>query len=168
MLPESTACPSVPCSVDTLYKEVGMGSTLLWLTDKSVSSMLGRYRFSSSNLSLAGSGRWAVGAGSRRNSAVTVGLQAAIAALVVPRVHDSCNIWDLGVLERASGFAGSGALAVFLVGCKVEGDEEDEVGADDTHSGESGKFLSGAFARVRHPGEVGRGEVGVGCEINEA
>ncbi len=87
---------------------------------------------------------------------------------MVPSVHDSCNIGDLGILERASGFAGGGALAVFLVGCEVERDEEDEVGADDTHSGESGEFLSGAFARVRHPGEVGRGEVSVGSEIDEA
>lgn len=82
--------------------------------------------------------------------------------------HESRNVGDLGVFERAGGFAAGGALAVFLVGCEVEGDEEEEVGADDAHAGERCEFFSGALSGVRHPLEVGRGEVCVRCEVDES
>lgn len=79
----------------------------------------------------------------------------------------SCNIWELRILERACSLAACGALSIFLVGCDVEGDEQEEVRADDTDAREGGKLLTGAFAVIRHPWEVGRGEVGVRCEIDE-
>jgi hypothetical protein len=63
--------------------------------------------------------------------------------------------------------AGRG-FALLLVGSKVEGDEEDEVGADGDDTGESSELLAGALAGIGHPGEVGRGEVGVRGEVDEA
>lgn len=83
-------------------------------------------------------------------------------------VGESRNVWDLSVLERTCCFSSSRAFAVFLVGCDVEEDKEDEVGGDRDDTGESGKFFSCAFARVWQPGPVGRGEVCVGCEVDEA
>jgi len=83
-------------------------------------------------------------------------------------VHKSCNIGNLSILERASGFATSWAFAILLVGSEVERDEEEKIGADYSHSGESGEFLSSAFARIWHPWEIGGGEVGVGREVDEA
>lgn len=80
---------------------------------------------------------------------------------------DGSDVRDLGVLEGAGGLAAGGALAVLLVGCDVEGDEEEEVRGDDTHAGEGGEFLACALACVGHPGEVGRGEVGVRGEVDE-
>lgn len=83
-------------------------------------------------------------------------------------VGDGCDVGELGVLEGAGGLAARGALAVLLVGRDVEGDEEEEVGAEDAHAGEGGELLAGALAGVGHPVEVGRGEVGVGGEVDEA
>lgn len=80
---------------------------------------------------------------------------------------DGGDVWELGVLEGAGSLAASGALTVLLVGGDVEGDEEEEVRGDDAHAGEGGKFLACAVACVWHPGEVGRGEVSVGGEVDE-
>jgi hypothetical protein len=80
---------------------------------------------------------------------------------------DGSDVWELGVLEGAGGLAAGGALAVLLVGGDVEGDEEEEVGGDDAHAGEGGEFLACALPGVWHPLEVGRGEVGVGGEVDE-
>jgi hypothetical protein len=44
----------------------------------------------------------------------------------------SCNVWKLGILERTRSLAARGALSILLVGRNVEGDEEEEVRADDT------------------------------------
>jgi hypothetical protein len=92
-------------------------------------------------------------------------------AILLLRHHLSmgkgCNVWELGILERARSLAACGALSVFLIGRNVEGDEEEEVRADDTDTREGGELLAGAFAMVRHPWKVGRGEVGVRCEIDE-
>jgi hypothetical protein len=69
--------------------------------------------------------------------------------------HEGRDIGDLGIFQGAGGFAACRSLSVFLVGCKVEGDEEEEVRADDAHACESREFLSGALASVRHPLPVG-------------
>lgn len=83
-------------------------------------------------------------------------------------VHNRSNIRDLRILQGARGLAARGALAVCLVGCEVEGDEEEEVRGDDAHAGEGGEFFAGAVAGVGHPGPVGGSEVGVGGEVDEA
>lgn len=76
-------------------------------------------------------------------------------------VKEGIDVWHLGLGERTSGFAACWALAVFLVGCNVEGDEEEEVGCDYAHSCKSSEFLASAVTRIWHPLEVGRGKIGV-------
>lgn len=44
----------------------------------------------------------------------------------------SCNVRQLSILERARSLAARGALSIFLIGREVEGDEEEEVRADNT------------------------------------
>lgn len=60
------------------------------------------------------------------------------------------------------------SLALLLVCGEVEGDEQNEVRADGNDTRESSKLLARALSSVRHPGEVGRGEVGVRGEVDEA
>lgn len=55
-----------------------------------------------------------------------------------------------------------------VVGGEVEGDEEEEVGGEDANTGEGGEFLACAFAGSGEVGEVGRREVGIGGEVDEA
>jgi len=117
------------------------------------------------HLSLAGAGDWTTWG--------TAGGGVSIRRAVRLRwldlaVSDRSDVGELGVLERARCLAARWALAVLLVRCDVEGDEEQQVGADDAHAGERGKLLAGALAGVRHPLEVGRGEIGVGGEVDEA
>jgi hypothetical protein len=57
---------------------------------------------------------------------------------------------------------------LFAVGGEIEGDEEDQVRAEDDKSGNRGEFFAGASADVGQPGEVRAGEVGVGCKVHEA
>lgn len=80
------------------------------------------------------------------------------------------SIGELGVEADGSvrDRLASSSLSRLLVGSQVEGDEEDQVGGQDAHAGESSEFLTGAFACTGHPFEVGGGEVGVGGEVNEA
>lgn len=92
----------------------------------------------------------------------------AIGAGVDLAVGEGGDVRDLSVFEGSGGFSASWSLAVLLVGCEVEGDEEEEVGADDAHACKGGEFLSGAFACIRHPREVCRGEVGVRRKVDEA
>ena len=83
----------------------------------------------------------------------------------------SGDVRDLSILQgtqRPGGFATCGLLSILTVGGDVEGDEEDEVGGDYTHAGESSEFLSRTFSCIRHPLEVSGGEVGVRCEVDEA
>ena len=74
-----------------------------------------------------------------------------------------------GSLGHASeALSAARSLSLLLVGGEVEGDEEDKVGADGDDTRESSKLLARALASVGHPGEVGRGEVGVRGEVDEA
>ena len=85
-------------------------------------------------------------------------------------VGESCNIWDFGACHGAKGASGFSAcwfFALFLVGRDVEKDEEDEVGGDYSHACECSELFSSTVASVWHPEEVGRGEVCVGCEVDE-
>lgn len=69
--------------------------------------------------------------------------------------------------HATKGLAGS-LLAILLVGSGVEGDEEEEVGSEDSNAGESSELLASAVAHVGHPVEVCRSEVGVRGEVDEA
>lgn len=65
------------------------------------------------DLCLAGSGGAAVGAGAGRFAiAVMLGVELSVC--------ESCDVWELGILEGAGGFTSSRALAILLVGCEVE------------------------------------------------
>lgn len=68
----------------------------------------------------------------------------------------------------ASVAAGTSSLGGLIVGGNVEGDEQDQVGADDADTSQGSEFLTGTLAHVGKPREVGRGEVGVRGEVNEA
>lgn len=111
------------------------------------------------HLSLSGSGSRAVGLGSGSLSAA-VGVAGNGLGNVV-------RVRERSLAHTPEGLA-SLRLAALLVGREIEGDEEDEVRAEDTNTSEGGKLLTCALASVRHPGPVGRGEVGVGGEVDEA
>jgi hypothetical protein len=78
------------------------------------------------------------------------------------------DIRNLHITQRSHSSAASGALSFPFVGCEVERDEKKKIRAEYANACERGKFLSGTLAMVRHPWEVCRCEVGVGCEVNEA
>lgn len=78
------------------------------------------------------------------------------------------RVGQRGLGHASERLARTRGLPVLLVSGNVEQDEEDEVGAQDTNAGESGKLLSSAFTSVRHVGEVSGGEVGVRGEVDEA
>lgn len=75
---------------------------------------------------------------------------------------------SLGLGHASESLAGTRWLALLLVGGEIEQDEEDEVGAEDDDAGECSKLFSCTLAVVGHPGKVGRGEVRVGCVVDEA
>ena len=62
----------------------------------------------------------------------------------------------------------SSSLALLSIGCEVEGDEENEVGAENAHASECSEFLACADSVVRHPLEIDACEVSVGSEVDEA
>ncbi|KAI6755183.1 hypothetical protein HG531_004289 [Fusarium graminearum] len=112
-----------------------------------------------SHLSLAGSGRGAVGLGASGRGTV--------------RLLDGSGLDQVRVGKRSLGHAAEAlsagrGLSLLLVGGEVEGDEEDEVRADGDDTGESSKLLARALASIGHPLEVGRGEVGVRGEVDES
>lgn len=112
-----------------------------------------------SHLSLAGSGRGAVGLGASGRGTV--------------RLLDGSGLDQVRVGKRSLGHAAEAlsagrGLSLLLVGGKVEGDEENEVRADGDDTGESSKLLARALASIGHPLEVGRGKVGVRGEVDES
>lgn len=117
----------------------------------------------SHDLSLAGAGNRAIGTTGRHSS--SVGLVVALGVSVRRRDLELGHVDNSLLSSVAAGTAGLGSL---LVGSDVEGDEKEEVRADDSHAGEGGELLAGALAHVGNPGEVSRGEVGVGSEVDEA
>lgn len=111
-------------------------------------------------LSLARASGGAIGLSSSGGSTVAVSV-GSDGGLDVQRVGKR----SLGhATERLAG----GALAALLVGSKVERNEENQIRAENRNTRESGKFLASALAGVGHPGEVGRGEVSVRGEVDEA
>jgi hypothetical protein len=66
--------------------------------------------------------------GSRASRASTCRLGVAVRVVVGElEVHDSIDIWDLGLSEGSCSLAAGRTLAIFLVGGNVEGDKEEEV-----------------------------------------
>lgn len=57
---------------------------------------------------------------------------------------------------------------VFLIGCEIETDEEQQIAAQYAHARKGGEFLSSAFPGRGEGREVGTAEVGVGGEVDEA
>jgi hypothetical protein len=114
-------------------------------------------------LSLARARGNAVGLGASGGGTVGLAVGAAVAGgLGVREVGE-------GSLAHAAKRLASRLLATrLLVRGGVEGDEENQVRAEDGNTRERGELLTGALASVGHPGEVGRGEVGVGREVDEA
>lgn len=104
-------------------------------------------------LRLARTGDWAVWR--------SAGGSGAVGCWVDLAASKGSNVWNLGVLEGTSSLATCWTLAILLVGCEVEGNEEEEVRAENAHTGEGSELLSGALAGVWHPWEVGGGKVGV-------
>lgn len=78
------------------------------------------------------------------------------------------GLGDRRLRHTAKGLASTRRLAILLVRGEVEGDEEDEVGGENSNTGKGGELLSSTLAGVGHPLEVGGGEVGVGRVVDEA
>lgn len=111
---------------------------------------------SSLDLSLARTGDGTVGAASRRSVAVRLGVSVGLAVAVAVAVGG--RHLELGHIDDSlatSVAAGTSALGSLVVGGDVEGDEQEEVGGDDSNSGESGELFSGTHTHVGCPGEVG-------------
>ena len=60
-----------------------------------------------------------------------------------------------------------GCDALFVRG-EIEGNKEEEIGRKDADPSESGEFFTGALSLYGEIGEVGTGEVIVGCVVDEA
>lgn len=84
-----------------------------------------------------------------------------------PRLANRRDPLILHLDQRAPG-AAPALLDRLLVRRKVEANKQDEVGAQDADPSDGRELLACAVARVREPGEVGRGEVGPGGEVDEA
>lgn len=76
------------------------------------------------------------------------------------------------LLERTPGTAPSLDLSLLgsrlAVCCRIEGDEEQKVGGEDTDAGDGGELFAGAAAVIGEVRPVGVGEVSVGGEVDEA
>lgn len=77
------------------------------------------------------------------------------------------RVGQRGLRHAAKALAGSRGL-VLLVGGEVERDEQNQVRAEDNDTSKGSKLLTSALAGIGHPGEVGRGEVGVRCEVDKS
>jgi hypothetical protein len=97
-----------------------------------------------------------LGVAGARGIAVSVGLEA------VDRVGER------GLAHAANSLACGGALAVLLVGGKVERNEEQQVRAQDHYARDGRELLTRALTSVGEPRPVGRGEVGPRGEVHEA
>lgn len=115
-------------------------------------------------LRFARAGDWAVWGGAGGRSAVG---NRAFGCWVDLAAGEGSNIWDLSRGEGAGSLATSWALAILLVGRKVEGDEKEQVRAENAHARERSELLTSALSSIWHPWEVGGCEVGVGSEVDE-
>lgn len=85
-----------------------------------------------------------------------------VAGKQIVRVRQRCLAHATHRLAR------SRLLAILAVGSKVEGDEENKVGAENANTSKGGKLLTRAVTKVGELREVGGGEVGVRGEVDKA
>lgn len=113
-------------------------------------------------LCLAASGDAAVGGGTVTASEVSLTTAEASSSLT--------NSGDLLILHlnQSAGGTVAALLCGLLVGCGVEGEEKEEVGAENGHASEGGELLTSTDTHVGHVGEVSESEVGVRGEVDEA
>jgi len=108
-------------------------------------------------------------AGPRGGGAVGLGPRGhGVAVLRLAAVDETLGIREGSLAEPPQSLSRAGPLAVLSVRGQVERDEQHEVRAEDADPREGGELLARALARVGHPREVGRGEVGVRGEVHEA
>jgi hypothetical protein len=74
----------------------------------------------------------------------------------------------LSLRHASEGLASTGRFSFLLVRGEVEGDEENEVRADNNNTSKGGILLSSTLASVGYPGKICRGEVSVRCKVDEA
>jgi len=86
----------------------------------------------------------------------------------VAGIQDGLSIRERGLAHPPHSFAAAGALAVLLVRGEVERDEEEQVRAEDSNSGEGGKLFACTLAHAGKVVEVGRDEVRPRGEVDEA
>ena len=83
-------------------------------------------------------------------------------------IQDGLSIRERGLAHPTNGLATAGALAILLVRGEVERDEEEQVRAEDSNSGEGGKLFACTLAHAGKVVEVGRDEVRPRGEVDEA
>lgn len=111
------------------------------------------------HLCLAGTGTRAVDLGA---TGLSLGKRRALAEEVM-------GVGDRGLGHAAKGFAGLVLLGSFLgVSGNVEGDEEHQVGGEDTNAREGSELLARALAGIGPRRLVGGNEVSVGGEVDES
>lgn len=111
-----------------------------------------------SRLSFSRSCGWSVCA-SRGDS--TIGL-----VFVLECRWESVWVWERKVFHGDQGFSSSvpprsSGNGLLPVRGEVERDKEQQIGAENAHASESGKFFSRASTNVRRPWEIAVGKVGV-------
>lgn len=106
-----------------------------------------------------------IGFATRHSRSVGVGV---VVGVRVTRDRGHLKVLHIDQRLLAGVSAWAGALAGSVVGGKVEGNKQNKVRGNDTNSGQRSKFFACTFAVVRDPREVGRGEIGIRGEIDEA
>jgi hypothetical protein len=96
-----------------------------------------------------------------------VAVGTAISAAIVNNVGNDLGARNRSLAHSSDCLSRARCLAILLIGCEVERDEEHEVRAQSSNTSKCGKLLTGTMSSIWHPLEVGGGEVGVGCEVYE-
>lgn len=113
-------------------------------------------------LGLAGAG-----GGTVRLATVGLGTSGLAICLSADSLGDVQRVGKRSLAHAAQRRTGS-LGGVLLVSREIEGDEQDQVGAENCDSSKSGELLTSALASIGHPGEVGGREVSVRGEVNKA
>lgn len=124
-------------------------------------------------LGFSRSGGGSVGAGGGVGVSVAMYVAVAVGLCASVGVGDTINRRHLGSSHGDNGLGGciaslSPLRSRLLVRCEIEGDEQQQVRAEDGASGNGGKLFTGALSYVGHVRKVSRCEIGVGGEVHEA